>query len=297
MNPLRTLLIHLKSRRYSGSFQTIVRYLKVKSWKYSNKTVYLSIRDRDELHLIMQPGCAVSEKLYVVGLYDYDGMTTLENILQKGDVLYDVGANIGPFSLLAHSRGASVYAFEGHPKTAERCRVNYVINGIDPARVIASAVSDFDGSVSFSGAAGSSINKILDGVGISDVVHSIEVPAISLDTFSTNHEPPSAIKIDTEGHELHVFKGMQTTLKNHCLKYITFEANGLSSRAELTEIHGILLNAGFIVGIIDWDQKEILQKSDLGDKSPTGDYIAISNSWIYLFNKLGFSVINSPVSG
>lgn len=289
MNPLRTLFIHLKKRGYRKVLKTIARYLQVKYWKYLNKKVCVSLRDRKQIRLVMHPGCAVSEKLYVVGMYDRNGMATLEKLMKAGEVFYDVGANIGPFSLLAHSCGASVYAFEGHPETTKRCRRNFEINGIDPEHALACAVSDSNGSVLFRDVVGSSTNKIISNAEDGDSDGVIEVPVVSLDTFAETHESPTAIKIDTEGHELHVIMGMKSILKKGEVKYLTFEANGLSSRLDLREIHRILLNSGFMVGHIDWENKKFIEKYDLGEKSSTGDYIAISKTWMSLFKERGIA--------
>jgi len=290
MNPLGTLLIHLKDRGRRGDLKTVVRYLQAKSWKYFRRTVHVSVRDREQVCLIMYPGCEVSERLYVVGLYERAGMTTLENLMKPGEVFYDVGANVGPFSLLAHRRGASVYAFEGHPETAERCRQNFMLNGIDAARVLPVAVSDFDGSVLFRDVPGSSINKVLTDAKAEYADHVIEVPAVCLNTFAETHEFPTAVKIDTEGHESAVIRGMRSILRNGQVKYLTFEANGLSSRSDLCQIYEILLDAGFMVRNIDWDRKEFVAKSDLGSKSPTGDYMAIPEGSINLFEQQGVKI-------
>lgn len=292
MNPFRTLLIHLKTRKYQGNLKTIIRYFQVKYYKYFNKTVNVSVREREQIKLIMHPGCTISEKLYVDGLYDRDGMTTLEKIIKPGEILYDVGANIGPFSLLANNLGISAYAFEGHPETAKRCKENFRINGIDPERVIAAAVSNFDGNLLFTGTTGDPTNKIINKTEKNNCDNAIEVPAISLDTFVQTHEPPSAIKIDTEGHELQVIMGIISILKTEKLIYITFEANGISSESDLREIHKILSDAGFIIGNIDWDRKKFIEKPDLGKKSQTGDYIAISKRKTAVFEQQGITLIH-----
>ena len=293
MNPFRTLMIHLKGRRYQGILKTIYRYLQVKQWKYRKKTVTVSLRDQENIQIIMQPGCAVSEKLYVVGLYDHDGMQTLQKLMKPSEVFYDVGANVGPFSLLAHDRGASVYAFEGHPITTQRCRENFKLNGINPDRAFATAVSEHNGKITFTNVVGSSVNKIIDNSKSSKRISTIEVPAITLDSFAVNHEYPTAVKIDTEGSELTVIKGMQVILKNGTLKYLTFEANGLSSREDLREIYDILSNANFILGTIDWKQNIFSKMNDLGIKSPTGDYMAIAKSAIDLFTVNGIKILGS----
>ncbi len=289
MNPIRTIRIHLEGREYNGIAETLFRYIQVKIWKYRKKTVRISARDCKKLHVVMYPGCAVSEKLYVVGMYDPEGMVTMKKIIGPGDIFYDVGANVGSFSLLAHHRGASVFAFEGHPETTIRCMENFAINGVDPERVFAVAISDFDGSVPFSHVPGSSVNRIMER-SVPATVATISVPAISLDTFTLTHDCPTIVKIDTEGHELPIINGMKSFIKK--VKYLTFEANGLSSKSDLFQIHEILSNAGFLVGNIDWVNNVFRYKNDLGVRSPTGDYIAINKSFMYLFEDLGIRPVD-----
>jgi len=289
MNPILTIAIHLKGREYQSIIKTIFRYLQVKLWKYFNKTVEVSIRDCENINIVMHPGCAVSEKLYVVGLYDPALMITMKKILKSDDVFYDVGANIGPFSLLAHHCGSAVFAFEGHPDTAKRCKENFLKNGINAERVIAGVVSDHDGTVSFSNMPGSSINRVMEK-SCPAAMKTLIVPSVSLDKFALTHARPTVVKIDTEGHELHVINGMKSLLKD--IKYITFEANGLSSQEDLLKIKEILTNAGFLIGHIDWVRNVFIKKNDLGHKSPTGDYIAINKSYISLFEHRGIRIVD-----
>jgi hypothetical protein len=65
--------------------------------------------------------------------------------LPHGAVFYDIGANLGFFSLLAaHLTGLGegrVYAFEAAPDNAEAIRVNARLNRIENVEVIAKAVA------------------------------------------------------------------------------------------------------------------------------------------------------------
>ena len=65
--------------------------------------------------------------------------------LRRGGVFYDIGANLGFFSLLAaHLAGLEegrVYAFEAAPDNAEAIRVNAALNQIPNVIVIAKAVA------------------------------------------------------------------------------------------------------------------------------------------------------------
>jgi natural product biosynthesis luciferase-like monooxygenase protein/FkbM family methyltransferase len=70
--------------------------------------------------------------------------------LRDGDTVFDVGANIGMFSLFANSRarGLKLYAFEPIPPTFEALRANAAIHKLD-ARLFPFGVSDRAGSAAF----------------------------------------------------------------------------------------------------------------------------------------------------
>jgi len=163
-----------------ATVKTITRYFEARIYKYLKLHKTLMMRGRDDIRIIMQPGCTISEKMYISGLYDRDGMETICGLLTKSDVFYDVGANVGPFSLLAANCGAEVYAFEGHPETIGRLRANFSMNGLDTERALNLAVSSRKGHVIFSDVAGSAVNKIVANPGIKGV----SVGCISLDEFS-----------------------------------------------------------------------------------------------------------------
>ena len=70
--------------------------------------------------------------------------------LGHGEVFFDIGANLGFFSLLAaHLSGLDagrVYAFEAAPDNAEAIRVNAAVNAIPNVEVLPVAVSDAPGA-------------------------------------------------------------------------------------------------------------------------------------------------------
>ena len=66
-------------------------------------------------------------EVFKESFYLQNGMT-----LRDGDVVFDVGANIGLFSLFVHAtvRGARVFAFEPSPPTFEKLRTNVEMHGL-----------------------------------------------------------------------------------------------------------------------------------------------------------------------
>lgn len=289
MNSIRTIKIFINLRRdenLTNKLETIFRYLYVKVIKYIGVSRILSMRGRRDIKFLMYPGCTISEKMYVVGMYDYDGMMSILKLINKDDVFFDIGANVGPFSLLAGKIGASVVSFEGHPKTLERLKDNLKLNEMNTSGAINMIVSSNLGSMYFTNDVGSAENK----VSVSKNSSNIEVPCISIDSYCNTNMYPTFVKIDTEGHELEVIKGMKNVLKE--VKYISFEANGLSERKDLAEIYSLLNKNGFTVGNIDWSTKQFYALSDLGDKSKTGDYHAVSTALIdILLKKENFKLV------
>ena len=126
--------------------------------------------------------------------------------IKSSDVVWDVGANIGTYSLFASPFAEQVVAFEPHPKNVEWLEENANLNrtNIDIRPI---ALSDeggtayLDVSKEYAGAGGGSIST--EG--------SYEISLNKGDKISPQ---PDIIKIDVEGHEYSVLKGMTQVLEN-----------------------------------------------------------------------------------
>lgn len=141
--------------------------------------------------------------------------------LGRGDVFYDIGANLGFFSLLAaHISGLDegrVYAFEAAPDNAEAIAVNARLNAIDNVEVLAVAVSDRDGRGRLQVVDDQSWSKLVEYGEHPFTERVIDVEMVAIDTLvaSGRVPPPTVVKIDVEGAELAVLQGMWETLARH----------------------------------------------------------------------------------
>lgn len=141
--------------------------------------------------------------------------------LRRGGVLYDVGANLGFFSLLgAHIAGLAegrVYAFEAAPDNAEAIRVNAALNAITNVEVMAVAVSDRAGRGRLQVVDDQSWSKLVDYGEHPFTERVIEVDLVAIDDLvaSGGLRPPDVVKIDVEGAELAVLDGMRDTIARH----------------------------------------------------------------------------------
>ena len=136
--------------------------------------------------------------------------------LKPGMVFYDLGANIGFFSLLAArlvGAAGQVFSFEPDAETAERLRRNLTRNGFINATVIEAGVWSTNGAVNFIAADKSSPDR---GVGTfvagENSTAGTPTRCVALDDFVRSAPAPDVIKCDVEGAETEAFRGAEKLL-------------------------------------------------------------------------------------
>jgi FkbM family methyltransferase len=141
--------------------------------------------------------------------------------LPRGGVFYDIGANLGFFSLLAaHLSGlheGRVYAFEAAPDNAAAIRANAALNRIGNVQVIAKAVSGRSGRGRLQVVDDQSWSKLVEYGEHPFTERVIDVELVALDDLVGCGElpPPTVVKIDVEGAEIAVLAGMRETITRH----------------------------------------------------------------------------------
>lgn len=150
------------------------------------------------------------------------------------DVFFDVGANVGVYSLYASSLfyGMHIYAFEPMPLNYGALIGNRDMNGFMGMICLPFAVGSRDEWVSMdipSEMAGATGTQIKKGPG---------TVCVTIDGYS-RRIMPTHIKIDIDGQELQVVLGMRQTLPH--IKSSLIEVSGKSK----ADIVGIMTAAGF----------------------------------------------------
>jgi len=172
------------------------------------------------------------EYLYVPAKPDQQGLRRLSEtftpdpaiglIVGPGDVVFDIGANIGEWSLPACSRAGrdgKVIAFEPIPEMAAAIAKSFKVNGFDQGHVVEAAMSDQAGETTFTVCSGE------DGSGDTALSHigeegpsgkRLKVACLTVDDFVAEQkfEKLDCLKIDVEGWELSVLKGAAETLRS-----------------------------------------------------------------------------------
>jgi FkbM family methyltransferase len=140
----------------------------------------------------------------------------LSERLKPGMVFFDLGANIGFFTLLAARLvgvSGKVFSFEPEPGNAERLRRNIERNDFNNVTVIEAGVWSASGYVNFVAGDPSSpdhgIGKFQSGEA---AVLGTPTRCLALDDFVRSEPYPDVIKCDVEGAEIEVFHGAENLL-------------------------------------------------------------------------------------
>lgn len=146
--------------------------------------------------------------------------------IKPGEVLYDVGANIGSYTIMAGVRGVTVYSFEPEAENYTLLIKNMELNNIKETAYCL-AISDkisvdmlnlsqrgVGGSCHTFGGEGKKISQGCFGISLGDLIN-LGLPA------------PDHIKIDVDGNELDVIEGLRLSLIS--VKSIIIEIDPYSS--------------------------------------------------------------------
>lgn len=159
---------------------------------------------------------------YWLGLTEPDLQAAFKSIIKAGDTVYDVGAEIGYFTILSAilAQTGRVYAFEPNPSNLAILTQNTALNKDLQITVVPKAVGDREQQVEFLTYThrpditnASLLGRLAQMETNSARGHSITVNMIDLDTFShSNNSVPDVVKIDVEGAEALVLAGMKILL-------------------------------------------------------------------------------------
>jgi FkbM family methyltransferase len=163
-----------------------------------------------------EPGS--SNRHYASGNNELPVQQALASCLARDAVFYDIGANVGFFTVIAArlvGPDGSVYAFEPVPKNAAYIQLNVDLNRFRNVTVVSKAVSAAPGQGQLWLAKYAGGGALATAAVPPDATQLIDVDLVSIDdlVFRQKWRPPTVVKIDVEGAEIEVLQGMLRTLR------------------------------------------------------------------------------------
>lgn len=187
-------------------FQTNVKKIEIE-----DNSVIVTSRDRG-----IRIACSIGDfriaPIEILNFFDYEKLESLmmENLVADGDTFFDIGANIGWYSInIAVSRRTSkIYSFEPIPKTFKQLQKNLELNTVSNIKANDFGFSNKTGEFPFYYySEGSSNASAANLTGRTDV-ECVQCKVRTLDDYiSEIGERVDFIKCDVEGAELLVFQG------------------------------------------------------------------------------------------
>lgn len=227
-------------RRFAGAAQR--RVLRLPKWLWRDTSIEVT---RLGLRLRLDLRDNVQRELYFTGWYERAYLLWLRRQLRENDTYLDIGAHIGIHALVMAKRlrelgGGMVIAFEPAPDTAELLRSGARRNGLSNVTVVDVALSDREGlAVLRSGTRefhdADAAVRSLHGSG----APTHEVRTKALDRWAERSRilgKMDVVKIDVEGSELAVLRGMEDSIDRHRPRVIGIEVHrDLLSEAGVAE--------------------------------------------------------------
>ena len=211
----------------------------------------------------------IGRELYRQRVFDIAVSETAWRLLEPGDAVVDVGANIGYMTSLFATRVGStgcVDAFEPHPRIfADLARnVAALREGPDvsPVHLHACALGSRNGSARLLEPAIFDVNEgtakiAVDGAGVA--ARAIGVPIARLDAV-LDSERIALLKVDVEGSEQAVLAGAERLLAGHRIENVIYEAH----ECERSPLHTLLQRAGFCIYGLGYDLRGLKLKAGTG---------------------------------
>jgi len=176
---------------------------------FLGKSVKKYLIENSKTNEIIVNGCKMQldkNDVMQMSLFDYEPIETdiVKSNVKKNDIVVDVGANIGYYTLLMAKNNACVFSYEPEPQNFALLQKNVILNDFSSnVNLYNKAVSNFNGHSKLILSEYSTGQHELDTNRFG--THPIDVEVIKLDL-----EKIDFAKIDVEGTELHVLQGMKT---------------------------------------------------------------------------------------
>jgi len=206
----------------------------------------------------ISPSFYVSSYLELEKILQKDGESDILNLflekVKPGDIIFDVGANIGLYTLpcALKAKEGMVIAFEPVPMWFNRLQDNISLNSIKNVKAYNLGLHRETQKINLTikKVLGSGMGSIMDDYGNNiptDVREDVCSQLVNADEFiSENKIPlPNLIKIDVEGAELHVLAGLRSAISQRGCRLILCEVHPKFMKGSPVGVESLLQESGY----------------------------------------------------
>lgn len=164
--------------------------------------------------------------VYKPGRSGFDSMLLdwVEDLVEPGMMVWDVGANMGLFTFPAAARGAHLVSFEPDPFNLELLNASRALNPDLDVQIVPAAAARQSGvalfNISRRGRSTNGLAHVEQSTQTGGVRQTYNVMTVTLDEVLQYMPSPDLVKIDTEGAEVEVIQGATDVLQSVRPKWI-----------------------------------------------------------------------------
>lgn len=216
-------------------------------------------------------------ELIVDGIREKQSTEEIKKSIKKDDVVIDIGANIGYYSLLMHN-AKKIYALEPSFKSFSLLKKNILLNNYKNIIPYNIAIGDKNGYAYINVSEKCNWNTIRDvDKKRFHIIGKEKIRMMTFDEFvEANRISPTFVRMDVEGYEYNIIKGMKKFLKSSrkCRIFIELHPHTMEEEETLFVLN-TLKNNGFEISkaIRSYTMPELPYKKDVYYNLGIGDMI------------------------
>jgi len=257
------------------AFVIIFRHLFFSLFKKINPKGFLLINIYDYKMMIPLQYDGIGKALYVYRSRELDHKWILDNELLTGNIVLDLGANIGYYAIMEAKKVGSfgkIYGIEPDPRNIEFLKRNINLNKIDNIfEFEQGAISNKSGKSEFILSSKTNLSALSNGEN-ENSFDSVNVQKYDFGEYLKNKKRIDLVRMDIEGHEIEVFDSLINFYKefqNKLPRKIIFETHFnvyKKKKEQVIEVLNKVFDIGYNIKYLSSPDEPKIQLHKLGYK-------------------------------